>query len=304
MASEGIRHQSTRFLFRRYKAAREFFSNRKPDIWTRAFFWFRYRLQVLTTSRKLTRLDRLERAIWKAIYFQRYGTQPLYAVETDQPVATESPDHKWPRGTAFDNSTNRNFNLKLYAFFNFRPELRVMDLGCSGGAFVKSFLEDGHTAVGLEGSDWSKKLRSGEWDTCPHHLLTCDITSSFQVKDRSGGPMTFQCVTAWEVLEHIPADKLPALIDNISRHLADDGIFAASVDTAPDANPITGAVYHATLQPKSWWLEQFAKAGLVECENHIFTTRDYVRGHGMGLTDWDPADGEAFHLVLRHRNSG
>ncbi len=301
MANEGIRHQSTRFLFRRYKAAREFFSARKPDIWTRAFFWFRYRLQVLTTSRKLTRLDKLERAIWKAIYFQRYGTQPLYAVETNQPVAVESPDHKWPRGTAFDNSSNRNFNLKLYAYFNFRPDLRVMDLGCSGGGFVKSFLEDGHIAVGLEGSDWSKKLRSGEWDTCPHHLLTCDITSMFQLRDRDRIPMTFQCITAWEVLEHIPSDKLPALIDNISRHLADDGIFAGSVDTVPDANPITGAVYHATLQPKGWWLEQFAKAGMVECTDHIFTTRDYVRGHGMGLTDWDPADGEGFHLVLRRR---
>lgn len=301
MTNEGIRHHAARFLFRRYKSAREFFSNRKPDIWTRAFFWFRYKLQALTTSRKLTRLDKVERAIWKAIYFQRYGTQPLYSVETNQPVAVESPDHKWPRGTQFDNSTNRNFNLKLYAYFNFRPEIRVMDLGCSGGGFVKSFLEDGHTAVGLEGSDWSKKLRSGEWDTIPHHLLTSDITSRFQLRDRDGNPMTFHCITAWEVLEHIPADKLPALIDNIGRHLASDGIFAGSVDTVPDANPITGAVYHATLQPKSWWLEQFGKAGMVECINHIFTTRDYVRGHGMGLTDWDPADGEGFHLVLRRR---
>ena len=197
--------------------------------------------------------------IWKAIYFQRFGTEPLYKAETECPVAVESPDHKWPRGTAFDNSSNRNFNLKLYAHFNFRTDLRVMDLGCSGGGFVKSFLEDGYIAVGLEGSDWSKKLRSGEWDTCPHHLLTCDITSRFQVTDRGGGAMTFHCITAWEVLEHIPADILPALIDNIARHLTPDGIFVASVDTAPDANPITGAVYHATLQPKSWWLAQFAK---------------------------------------------
>lgn len=299
MSSDGIGHRSTRFFYRRYKSSREFFSNRKPDLWTRAFFWFRYRLQVLTTARRLTRIDKLERTIWKAIYFQRFGTQPLYVAETSQPVAIESPDHKWPRGTAFDNSTNRNFNLKLYAFFDFRPDLRVMDLGCSGGALVKSFLEDGYTAVGLEGSDWSKKLRSGEWDTCPHHLLTCDITSSFHVRDSSGNPMSFHCITAWEVLEHIPSDKLPTLIDNISRHLTHDGIFVASVDTAPDSNPITGAVYHATLQPKSWWLDQFAKAGLVECDNHLFTTRDYVRGHGMGLTDWDPADGEAFHVVLR-----
>jgi hypothetical protein len=56
------------------------------------------------------------------------------------------------------------------------------------------------------------------------------------------------------------------------------------------------------LQAKSWWLAQFAKAGLVECTDHIFTTRDYVRGHGMGLTDWDPADGEGFHLVLKRQS--
>ena len=299
MAADGFRHRVTRFFFRRYKAAREFFSKRKPDIFTRAFFGLRYRLQELTSSRRLTRADRLERTLWKALYFQRYGTEPLYAAETDKPIAVESPDHKWPRGTAFDNNTNRDFNLKLYAFTGFRPDLRVMDLGCSGGGFVKTFLEDGYTAIGLEGSDWSKKLRSAEWDTCPHHLLTCDITSRFQVRDAGGAAMTFHCITAWEVLEHIPTPLLPALIENISRHLAPGGIFVCSVDTAPDSNPVTGAVYHVTLQPKPWWLEQFAKAGLIEVDKHPFTTRDYVRGHGMGLTDWDPADGNGFHLVMR-----
>jgi hypothetical protein len=178
--SDTIGHRTVRFFFRRYKSAREFFSDRKPDIFSRTFFWLRYRLQVLTSARRLSRLDKLERSIWKAVYFQRFGTEPLYRVVTEHPVAVESADHKWPRGTAFDNSSNRNFNLKLYEFFNFRSDLRVMDLGCSGGGFVMSFLEDGYTAIGLEGSDWSKKLRCGEWDTCPNHLLTCDITSTFQ----------------------------------------------------------------------------------------------------------------------------
>jgi 2-polyprenyl-3-methyl-5-hydroxy-6-metoxy-1,4-benzoquinol methylase len=301
MAAGGVRHQATRFLYRRYKTARRFFSTRPPDTFTRMFFSVRKFLQLQTSSRKLTRLDELERKIWKAIYFQRFGTAPLYVTETDNPVATESADHKWPRGTAFDNSSNRNFNLKLYSYFNFRPDLRVMDLGCSGGAFAKSFLEDGYTGVGVEGSDWSRKLRSGEWDTCPHHLLTCDITSQFQLRSNTGEAVHFHCITAWEVLEHISKEKLPFLIENISRHLASGGIFVASVDTAPDSNPVTGAVYHVTLQPKDWWLEQFVKVGLFEIERHPFTTPDYVRGHGMGLTDWDPADGEGFHLVVGRR---
>jgi 2-polyprenyl-3-methyl-5-hydroxy-6-metoxy-1,4-benzoquinol methylase len=262
------------------------------------FYWLRDRLQLLISSRRLSRLDKLERTIWKATYFQRFGTEALFVADTDQPIAIESSDHKWPRGTAFDNSSNRNFNLKLYSFFNYRPDLRVLDLGCSGGGFVKSLIEDGYTAVGLEGSDWSRKLRSAEWDTCPHHLLTCDITSRFHIRDRTGQAIQFHCITAWEVLEHITAEKLPALIDNISRHLTPDGIFVGSVDTAPDNNPLTGAVYHVTLQPKGWWLEKFGAVGLAECACNPFATRDYVRGHGMGFVDWDPAEGEGFHLVL------
>jgi len=297
--SDDIGHHAKRFLFRRYKDARRFFSSRPPDLFTRTFFWTRERLQTLITARRLSRLDLLERKIWKALYFQRFGTAALYTIETNQPVAVESSDHRWPRGTIYDNNSNRNFNLKLYYYFKNRCDLRVLDLGCSGGAFVKSILEDGFTAIGVEGSDWSQKLRSGEWDTCPHHLLTSDITSPFQIRTKAGEPMSFHCITAWEVLEHIPTPKIPALFDNITRHLAPEGIFVASVDTAPDNNPVSGAVYHSTLQPKAWWLEQFRKFNLFEVDRHPFTTRDYVRGHGMGITDWDPADGEGFHVVMR-----
>jgi 2-polyprenyl-3-methyl-5-hydroxy-6-metoxy-1,4-benzoquinol methylase len=299
MIDHGIRHQFTRFLYRRYRTARRFFSVRQPDVFSRLFYWSRARLDWITSTRKLSRMDELERRLWKAIYFHRFDTKPLYTIETDRKVAIQSDDHKWPKGTASDNSSNRNFNLKLYSLFYFQSSLHVLDLGCSGGAFVRSVLADGYTAVGLEGSDFSQKLRSGDWDICPHHLLTCDITSPFQVRGRTGETLQFHCITAWEVLEHIPTEKLPILIENIARHLAPDGIFVASVDTSPDNNPVVGAIYHLTLQPKSWWLDQFNKVGLEECDDHPFTTKDYVRGHGMGLADWDPADGEGFHLVMR-----
>lgn len=95
--------------------------------------------------------------------------------------------------------------------------------------------------------------------------------------DHGGGAITFQCITALEVLEHIPADLLPALIDNITRHLTPGGILDVTVDTALDANSITGAVYHATLQPMDWSLAQFAKASFVECERHLFETRSPMR---------------------------
>lgn len=55
-------------------------------------------------------------------------------VETDYPVALDSPDHIIPWGTARDNSSNLRFNSKLYRLFDFTNRYpKVLDLGCSGG---------------------------------------------------------------------------------------------------------------------------------------------------------------------------
>ena len=43
----------------------------------------------------------------------------------------------------------------------------------------KSFLADGYTAVGLEGSDAPKRFRSGR-SMIPNHLFSCDITEPFE----------------------------------------------------------------------------------------------------------------------------
>jgi len=289
-----FKHHIQRVIYRLYRKLKVYYLTRPVRIDTRLFF-----LCVDIADSVMSPRTRDSQCVWKQLYFLHYGTQPLFKVETNKAVASDSHDHQWPRGTIADNSTNPRFNLKLYDYFDNRNDLCVLDLGCSGGGFVRSFLEDGYTAIGLEGSDASKKLRSAEWETCRHHLFTADITSPFSIADVSGKKMTFHCITAWEVLEHIPEDKLGDLLDNVRRHLTDDGIFVASIDMAPDGNPITGVVYHVTLESEPWWLARFAKAGLVPVPNHRFNKLDYVRGYGMGLKDWDPADGDGFHVVLK-----
>jgi len=294
-----LTHSLTRTAYRTFRATKQAFVTRKPDALSRAFFRCLAVAERATSGRRESELDRIARGVWKADYVRRFGTEPLYHVISDHPVAVETADHKWPHGTLHDNSTNPRFNRKLYEYFGNRRDVALLDLGCAGGGFVRSVLADGFTAVGIEGSDVSRNLRSAEWDTCPHHLLTADIAAPFQITTAAGAPVCFHCITAWEVLEHIPEDALGALLDNIVRHLAPEGIFVASVALFPEANPITGAVYHVTIHPRPWWLERFAAAGLVAAAAHPFQTGDYVRGHGRGLTNWDPADGDGFHLVLR-----
>jgi len=300
MTTPGLSHSLTRWFYRRYRRLKGAALSR-PDSWkarllTRPMEWARGFLgQPVPTVQ-----DQARQAIWKTLYFHKYGQSSPFGIESARDVALDSDDYKWPRGAVYDNSVNRNFNLKLYSFFRNKADLHVLDLGCAGGAFVKTFHEDGYTAVGIDGSDAPRKLRSAEWDTIPHHLFTADISKPFTLREvATNETAQFDCVTAWEVLEHIPEERLPDLFDNIARHMAPGGIFVGSVAVFPEANLATGAVYHVCIHERDWWLGRFGRAGLVSLDDHPFETRDFVRGHGMGLKDWDPNDGDGFHVVLR-----
>jgi 2-polyprenyl-3-methyl-5-hydroxy-6-metoxy-1,4-benzoquinol methylase len=288
-----------RTLYRSYRRLKTYLLTGHKSLPAYLFFKLLDVMDKKLSQRKMSPQQIVERQLWKSVYFMQYKECPPFQVVTQRPVAVDSDDHKWPRGTLYDNSRNPKFNLKLYSLLNYKQDLTLLDLGCAGGGLVKSILEDGYTAVGLEGSDISMKLRSGEWDTCPYHLFTCDIASPFKIVDSNSQSVKFDVVTSWEVLEHIPESKVNQLITNISNHLSTGGYFIGSVDMIPDGNPLTGAIYHLTLRPKNWWLEKFVSHGFQEVSFHPFKIEDYVRGNGLGLKDWSPRDGDGFHLVLR-----
>lgn len=219
-----------------------------------------------------------------------------FNVLTDHPVAWESRDHTHPGGTMMDNSRNHAFNEKLYALFPGRA-MAVLDLGCAGGGFVKDCIDDGHAAVGIEGSDYSLVRKRAEWATIPENLFTADITHPFRVQ--WGGDITdgrneecwagedvaFEAVTAWEVMEHIPEAGLPGLCDNVRRHLTADGLWIMSVS-------LQRGFHHMTVRPRTWWLGMFAREGFANRDDLVaYFQNDWVRGPLQGAP-------ESFHLVL------
>lgn len=208
----------------------------------------------------------------------------MIEVRTKKPVAVDSPDHLHPWGTAQDSSTNRRFNQKVFHLFGER-RIRALDLGCSGGGYVKSMLDDGHDAVGIEGSDYSARRKRAEWRTIPDHLFTADVTEPFEVLD-DGQLMAFDLITAWEVIEHLPEDRLPVFCQNILRHLAKGGLFIGSVSTQPHAD------FHQTARPRTWWLPLFE-------QNHLQNNPEIVTWfHGQFVRGPRFGAGASFHVVL------
>jgi hypothetical protein len=221
---------------------------------------------------------------------------PPYRVilRADSELASASPDHLQPWGTRRDNSINLRFNDKLYKLYpKFDAPLAILDLGCSGGGFVKSCFDEGCLAVGLEGSDFSKKLGRAEWRTIPEYLFTCDITKNFELLLQTEGRedrMVFDVITSWEVMEHIAEPDLGLVAANVRKHLAPTGLWIMSVN--PNEEIIHGTRLHQTVRPKEWWVQTFAGMGLTQLEPFVrYFNTQFVRGpkyKGPG----------SFHLVL------
>lgn len=167
----------------------------------------------------------------------------VFKVETEWPIALDSPDHLNPLGTMQDNHGGKLFIDDFINWFkNNRNqgqpingrELSVADLGCSGGQLIKEWLEITDNAIGLEGSDWSVNHRRANWPSLHNkNLFTCDVSRDYTIKNNG---QLYQCdlISAWEVLEHISTDRLPTFFDNIHKHLKSGGVFLGSASNHSD----------------------------------------------------------------------
>jgi tRNA A37 methylthiotransferase MiaB/SAM-dependent methyltransferase len=203
-------------------------------------------------------------------------------LKTDHPLAADSPDHRFPHGTAKDNTRAPWFVRRCEERLARRAaRLRVLDLGCAGGGLVFDFTLRGHLAIGLEGSDLSRRRARAEWRLLEDRLFTCDVAERFDLADSEGDPVTFDLITAWDVLEHLDEARLGTFFDNVRRHLAPDGWFLASVSTRPSAASPDGRPYHATVRDRAWWERTLADCGLAPVADSPFRPEDFPRGNGV-----------------------
>jgi len=220
---------------------------------------------------------------------------PTIKMKTEKPVAFDSPDHIQPWGTANDNSTNAAFNHKLFWWLP-KKDVRLLDIGCSGGGFVKSVIEVGCLAVGIEGSDYSKKTKRAEWATIPGNLFTADATAPFELTmhdENTIEQIKFSVVTAWEFIEHIAEPDLEKVMRNIGDHLAPNGIVIMSV--SPNEEVIHGVRLHQTVAEKPWWVTKFDQLGFTHHEEGVqFFDRDWIRGEENNAPN-------SFHVVLTRK---
>lgn len=172
-----------------------------------------------------------------------------YSIKTDFPVAHDSPDHTHPFGAVRDNNTSQDLVDEI-----FNSGVRsALDIGCAGGAFVRSLAEAEIDAVGVEGSSRPAERGWGEWPLLKgHRLFTADATRPFAIL-RDGEPAKFDLITSWECLEHLNYGRLPEFFSNVRAHLG--GLFVGSI--TPNGHKPHGVELHQTQMPLAEWEKMF-----------------------------------------------
>lgn len=182
-------------------------------------------------------------------------------VITKYPVAVDSPDHLYPWGTSADNSTSIGFIEEIENYF-LNEKISFLDIGCSGGQLVVDFFERGHTSVGIEGSNFSVVNERANWPKYHNKcLFTCDASKQYEITNDNDEIIKFDCISSWEVIEHIHPDELDQFFSNISKHMHKKSIFVGSISLVSDCHTCGGRTQepvelHQSLFSKEIWVNE------------------------------------------------
>ena len=125
------------------------------------------------------------------------------------------------------------------------------DLGTGVGSLPLAVARLGlDHVVGIEGSDAA--LRNGQVRFSHTNYFTTDITESFTLSQADGTPPTFDIISALELLEHIPEEKLDSLFGIMHRMRPKYLMFSIGLQPDPP--------YHVTLKSMAEWLQRLSEA--------------------------------------------
>lgn len=159
-------------------------------------------------------------------------------------VATKKSNYKdysWDRlGSYFQRTARHIVDL-------FKPE-RTLDVGCAKGFLVKALDELGVDAYGVDPSTYA--VSNAHPDIA--EKIQQEIAQSIPYPDD-----TFDVVTCFDVLEHIPAREVPKTLKEllrVSKQWVVLRVVTREVEGDIDSS-------HETIRDKDWWTEKIEKAG-------------------------------------------
>jgi SAM-dependent methyltransferase len=176
--------------------------------------------------------------------------------------ATELEKAKYERMWQHDDY--RSFSPGLYALdafdlvrqFKENGVRSILDAGCGSGKFMRRILESHGDAFSIRGFDIAGNCLDPWFDGRGDGLLTSGC-----LWDEAGLPGPSDAVVCTDVLEHIPTERVSAVLRNL--RAAATRIVFLGIALFPDGfgPKVLGAPLHLTVKPVEWWAAALDDAG-------------------------------------------
>lgn len=169
------------------------------------------------------------------------------------------------------------------------PLTSVLELGCGSGHMRRFFESFGASDyLGVDANPIAFRHSSHIVGHEEHYrLLNLQEEIDFAVQ--------FDLVCTFEVLEHIHEAKLDGMLATIRNHIRPDSLFIGTASLVADFDA------HITVHPREWWLERFAKHGLVPHPDQEGAIRLLARNHPF---NWNGQNTNLFVLQLGEGGNG
>jgi hypothetical protein len=136
--------------------------------------------------------------------------------------------------------------------------MRIIDVGCGPGIYVKALREAGVDADGVDLDP-----------ACPYDIMDV-FSDEFEAKYKG-----YDLAMCLEVAEHLPESKAGDLVKRLTT-LAPTVLFSAAV-------PNQGGHGHINCQPKEYWISKFAELNYVVDSVSTLKLLDFITsGYHMG----------------------
>ncbi len=148
-------------------------------------------------------------------------------------------------------------HLNLIGCFRKLGVRSILDAGCGSGKFMRRILEQYSAEFTIRGFDIATNCLDPWFAGREAELLTTGC-----LWDPAALPRPNDAVVCTDVMEHIPTDKVPAVLTNL-RAAATHAVFLG-IALFPDyfGPKFLGKPLHLSIKPPEWWREQAEKAGM------------------------------------------
>ncbi len=185
--------------------------------------------------------------------------------------------------TIWTHEQYRHFSPGLRAMQKFQVVERfrsvevktVLDAGCGSGKLMRYLIENCGNEFDVKGFDIADNCLDDFFKGREKDFLR--VGCLWEPRDFK---KNFDAVVCVDVLEHIPVEKVPAVLQNLRRSAAKFCYLGIALSEDHFGPVLLGEPLHLTVKPSHWWLDRIREAGFPAFDEY------YIEKNEQGGEEW------------------